>query len=85
MPNHYHFIFKCGQDWSEIPRLMQAYMTAYATYYNRKYLKVRRLFQAPFQIKILNSRKDLESEIEYIKNNPPQDKQGDYPWLYIKR
>lgn len=67
---------------------MQKFMTAYAVYFNRRYMNVGRVFQGPFQVKILERRKDLNREIIYIKNNPKTDKlvkEGErYPWLYIK-
>lgn len=89
MPNHYHFIFKCGKRWKEIPILMQKFMTAYSMYYNRSYLKVGRLCQSPFQVKILLTKKDLAREIDYLKNNPKKIKTKEpdskYKWLYIKQ
>ncbi|HAM37680.1 MAG: hypothetical protein US24_C0017G0005 [candidate division WS6 bacterium GW2011_GWC2_36_7] len=91
MPNHYHFVLKCGNDWQEIPRFMQSFMTGYALYFNRKYRKVGRLFQGPFQIRRIIGKRDLESTIEYIKRNPlelPSTKnhiESGYPWLYVRQ
>lgn len=89
MPNHYHFIFKCGKRWKEIPIFMQRFMTAYAMYYNRSYLKVGRLFQSPFQVKLLLTKKDLTREIDYLRDNPKELKtkelDSEYKWLYIKQ
>jgi len=91
MPNHYHFVLKCGKDWGEIPRFMQAFMTGYALYFNRKYRKVGRLFQGPFNVRRIIGRRDLEATVEYIKRNPlelPSMKnriENEYPWLYIRQ
>lgn len=64
-------------------------MTAYAMYYNRKYLKVGRLFQSPFQVKLLPTKKDLTKEIDYLKENPKKLKlkgpDSEYKWLYVKQ
>lgn len=53
MPNHYHLVLKCGKNWKEIPKFMHSFMTAYSLYFNRRYLKVGRLFQGPFQVRRL--------------------------------
>jgi REP element-mobilizing transposase RayT len=70
MPNHFHFILKCGMDWQEIPAFMHAFMTGYALYFNRKYQKVGRIFQGPFQVRRIIGKRDLNKTIEYIMNNP---------------
>lgn len=68
---------------------MQRFMTAYAMYYNRSYLKVGRLFQSPFQVKLLLTKKDLTREIDYLRDNPKELKtkelDSEYKWLYIKQ
>jgi len=70
---------------------MQSFMTGYALYFNRKYRKVGRLFQGPFQIRRIIGKRDLESTIEYIKRNPlelPSTKnhiESGYPWLYVRQ
>lgn len=91
MPNHYHFIIKCGHNWNDIPKFMGCFMTSYVMYFNRKYLKVGHLFQGPFQVRRIIGRRDLESTIQYLRNNPVEaglvsSKEVDsYQWLYIRK
>ena len=94
MPNHYHFILKCGKEWKEISKFMHSFMTSYALYFNRKYQKVGRVFQGPFQIRRIAGKKDLYSTIEYVKNNPNEIleqnsqvkwKKNEYPWVFVKK
>ncbi len=91
MPNHYHFIFKCGLNWKTIPKLMGCFMTAYVTYFNRKYQKAGHLFQGPFQVRRIIGAVDLDNTIKYVRNNPLESDLvggGDpdnYRWLYIKK
>ncbi len=90
MPNHFHFILKCGMDWQEIPAFMHAFMTGYALYFNRKYQKVGRIFQGPFQVRRIIGPRDLNDTIEYIKNNPKEesantgDLESEYKWLFVR-
>ncbi|KUK66978.1 MAG: Transposase [candidate division WS6 bacterium 36_33] len=91
MSNHYHFIIKCGHNWNDIPKFMGCFMTSYVMYFNRKYLKVGHLFQGPFQVRRIIGRRDLESTIQYLRNNPVEaglvsSKEVDsYRWLYIRK
>lgn len=90
MPNHYHFVLKCGEDWKEIPAFMHAFMTGYALYYNRRYQKVGRIFQGPFQVRRIVGKRDLNNTIEYIVKNPEEGSAGtdliesDYKWLFVR-
>ncbi len=91
MPNHYHFVFKCGRNWKNITKLMGCFMTAYVTYFNRKHGKIGHLFQGPFQVRRIVGTTDLNNTIRYIRNNPVEAGlvgEGDadsYRWLYIKK
>ena len=90
MPNHYHFVLKCGEDWKEIPAFMHAFMTGYALYYNRRYQKVGRIFQGPFQVRRIIGKRDLNKTIDYIIHNPEGDSIGidlvesEYKWLFVR-
>ncbi len=90
MPNHYHFVLKCGRDETEIVKFMRSFMVAYVMYFNRKHNKVGHLFQGPFQVRRILGRKDLESTIAYVKKNPQEadliggEALENYRWLYIR-
>ncbi len=70
---------------------MRAYMTAYAMIFNRKYQRVGHLMQGPFQARRIENDRDLNSVINYIKNNPKEaglidaQKGEKYRWLFVKK
>ncbi len=90
MPNHYHFILKCGKDWEEIPHFMHSFMTGYALYFNRRHQKIGRIFQGPFQVRRIIGKRDLNKTIEYIIHNPEGSSVGTdlveskYEWLFVR-
>ena len=66
-------------------------MTVYVTYFNRKYGKIGHLFQGPFQVRRIRGKKDRETVLAYLKNNPIEarlckaEEIDKYPWLYIRK
>ena len=89
MPNHFHLVIKCRRDLSATSRFMHDFMTAYVTYFNRRYNKVGHLFQGPFQVRRVRGRLDLHTVLAYLKQNPIEAnlvKEGEkYKWLYIQK
>jgi putative transposase len=87
MPNHYHILIKTGSDPTELPKLMQRFMTAYVLFFNKKYRQVGRLFQSRYSSRYLPFPKDIYRIYEYIKNNPLEAKlcrnSEDYKWLWL--
>lgn len=89
MPNHFHLVLKCRSDLKAIPQFMACFMTAYVTYFNRRYNKVGHLFQGPFQVRRIKGLLDLRTVISYIKHNPVEAgfiKEGEkYRWLFVRK
>jgi REP element-mobilizing transposase RayT len=89
IPNHYHMILRLGNSVSDISKFMHRFMTAYCSYFNRKYNLLGAVFQNPFQARKLDGYEDLLNMIEYLKQNPVEArlvrKKGKYKWLYINR
>ncbi len=91
LPNHYHLVVKGFTNLNAIPKFMGTFMTVYVMYFNRKYNKVGRLFQGPFQIRRLRGKKDCKTVLNYLRNNPVEaglckiEDIDKYPWLYIRK
>lgn len=90
MPNHYHFIVKCGIEIISIPKFMQSLGVAYVLYFNRQHNKIGRLYQGPFQIRRISGVRDLNTMISYIKHNPLEAQLvgggslESYRWYYLR-
>ena len=89
MPNHFHLVVKCRADLNAVSKFMAGFMTAYVTYFNRRYNKVGHLFQGPFQVRRIKGPLDLHTVITYIKRNPIEarlTKEGEkYKWFFVRK
>ena len=68
MPNHVHLLAEMQDD--PISRVMQALLTAYSQYHNRKYRKVGHLFQARYKAILCQTDRYLAELVRYIHLNP---------------
>jgi putative transposase len=68
MPNHYHLLVHLRRD--NLSASMQAMTVAYAKGLNKKYGRVGRLFQAPFQAIHVARQDYLDLLMAYIHRNP---------------
>jgi REP element-mobilizing transposase RayT len=68
MPNHYHLLVHLRVD--NLSESMQAMTVAYAKGVNKKYGRVGRLFQAPFQAIHVARQDYLDLLMSYIHRNP---------------
>ena len=87
MPNHYHMLIQLGSNKGDISKFMHQCMTAYSMYFNKKYDRVGRICQSPFQASRLPTIKSIVKIFEYIKDNPVKaglvKASEDYRWLDI--
>jgi putative transposase len=87
MNNHFHLIIKTGVCPRELSLLMQAFMTKFCIYINRKYDRVGHVFQGRYNAKLVKSSLGLERLKKYLKQNPV--KEGlvkdpeDYKWTRV--
>jgi hypothetical protein len=68
MPNHYHLLVQLRRD--NLSASMQAMTVAYAKGLNKKYGRVGRLFQAPFQAIHVARQDYLDLLMTHIHRNP---------------
>src|SRR5882724_6162884 len=68
MPNHVHLLAEMQDD--PISRVMQALLTAYSQYHNRKYRKVGHLFQGRYKAILCQTDRYLAELVRYIHLNP---------------
>lgn len=68
MPNHYHLLVQLRRN--DLSASMQSMTVAYAKGINKKYGRVGRLFQAPFQAIHVERQDYLDLLLTYIHRNP---------------
>ena len=68
MPNHVHLLAEMQDD--PISQVMQALLTAYSQYHNRKYRKVGHLFQGRYKGILCQTDRYLGELVRYIHLNP---------------
>lgn len=68
MPNHVHLLAEMQDD--PISRVMQALLTTYSQYHNRKYRKVGHLFQGRYKAILCQTDRYLGELVRYIHLNP---------------
>lgn len=69
MPNHFHLLVKQNQ-FDSIDKFTNSLLTRYATYFNRKYGRVGRLFQDVYKAVLIESEEQLLHLTRYIHRNP---------------
>lgn len=69
MPNHFHFLVR-QRTANGIDRFCNSLFTRYATYFNKKYLRVGRLFQDVYKAVLVDSEAYLLHLSRYIHRNP---------------
>jgi putative transposase len=70
MGNHFHLLVYMGEDETSLKSLMQAVLTAYTMYFNKKYKRVGTLFQGVFKASRISSDAYLLHISRYIHLNP---------------
>lgn len=91
MPNHIHLLIQ-AQKSQDIPKLMQAVLQVYASYFRKKYNSVGFIFQNRYKSCLIDSDSYLLECGRYIERNPLRAKITDnllnYPWssfcFYVK-
>lgn len=81
MGNHFHLCFYMGDDVSSIKNLMQAVLTAYSMYFNKKYRRVGTLYQGVFKASRISNDAYLQHITRYIHLNPRRYKTYHYSSL----
>jgi putative transposase len=72
MPNHFHLLVKQNDERS-MPSFMQALITKYSMYFNRKYQRVGGLFQGRYKCVRILSEEQFTYLSKYIHRNPYPD------------
>jgi putative transposase len=70
MSNHFHMLVYLKSDNNEFSSFMQAIMTAYTMYFNKKYQRVGHLFQGVFKASMITDDSYLLHITRYIHLNP---------------
>jgi len=85
MPNHAHLLLRTGQ--LPLSRLMQAWLSAYSTTFNRRHRRSGHLFQNRFKSTLVEEEPYLRQLLAYIHLNPvrsrlavPLEALDRYPW-----
>jgi len=85
MPNHAHLLLRTGQ--LPLSRLMQAWLSAYGTVFNRRHHRSGHLFQNRFKSTLVEEEPYLRQLLAYIHLNPVRsrlsvtlDSLDRYPW-----
>src|SRR3989344_4688823 len=69
MPNHFHFLLKQqGED--DMSAFVQALMTRFTMYENRRHKRVGRVFQGPYKAVLITDDAQLLHVSRYIHRNP---------------
>lgn len=69
MPNHFHLLLKEVKE-GGITRFMRKLLTAYSSYFNKKYERTGSLFGSEFKSEHLNTDEYLKYVFSYIHLNP---------------
>lgn len=85
MPNHYH-LFVHLRDEDGLTKLMQSLVTAYSTYFNRKYKRTGTLFEGRFLASRITNDAYYWQVSRYIHLNPLDIGQNvfDYPYSSVQ-
>jgi len=85
MPNHFHLLIR-QSDETGMTELMRSIMTAYSSYFNRKYKRVGSLFQGRYKAALVDKDEYLVHLSRYIHMNPIEtdSKVSDYPYSSYK-
>ena len=75
MPNHLHLLIK-QKPATAIKEFIQAIMTKYSTYFNKKYNRVGGIFQGPYKATLVKSDDQLLHLTRYIHQNPNSTRPG---------
>lgn len=81
LPNHFHFLIKQNTK-DGMQKLMQALLTNYSTYFNKKYERVGPLFQGPYKAVLIETEPYLLHLSRYIHLNPPVTGRGLVTYAY---
>ena len=89
MRTHFHLILKTNEYPKQLSRMMQAFMTKFCIYINKKYHMVGAVFQGRYQKREIKDSGDLTTVRRYLQNNPVKtgyvERPGDYRWMRIKK
>lgn len=87
LPNHFHLLLRSGK--TSLSQIMQALLTAYTMYVNKKYHRVGHIFQGRFKSIVVEKDSYLLQVLRYIHLNPVKagmvETVEEYPWSsYLK-
>ena len=87
MRTHFHLILKTNSYPTQLSKMMQAFMTKFCIYINKKYNMVGAVFQGRYKKREIRDFEDLITVRRYLRQNPVKkgyvEKPGDYKWMKI--
>jgi REP element-mobilizing transposase RayT len=87
MRTHFHLILKTGRYPKHLSGMMQAFMTKFCVYINKKYHMVGAVFQGRYKKREIKDFEDLLIVRTYLWQNPVKkefvESPGDYKWMRI--
>ena len=83
IPNHFHFFLKTNE--ANLSRFMHRQLTAYTSWYNRKYERVGHLFQGRYKSIVIDNNNYGTEITRYIHLNPVRTRQNSKLSLKEKR
>jgi REP element-mobilizing transposase RayT len=87
MRTHFHLILKTDKYPTQLSKMMQAFMTRFCIYINKKYHMVGAVFQGRYKKREVKSIEDLIILRNYLRQNPVKEgfveRFGDYKWMRI--
>lgn len=88
MRTHFHLILKTGRYPKQLSEMMQAFMTKFCIYINKKYHMIGAVFQGRYKKREIEDFEDLLIVRAYLWQNPVKkgfvEDPGDYKWMRIR-
>ncbi|MFH1577971.1 MAG: transposase [Candidatus Omnitrophota bacterium] len=82
MPNHIHLIIELRKT-KDLAKIMQGITQTYTIWFNKKYIKVGRLWQNRFKSMLIQRDKYLLDCLKYIELNPVRAQMASSPTNYL--
>lgn len=87
MRTHFHLILKTNKYPKQLSSMMQAFMTKFCIYTNKKYHMTGAVFQGRYKKREIIDFIDLVTVRRYLQQNPVKkryvERPGDYKWMKI--
>jgi putative transposase len=88
MRTHFHLIIKTPKYPTQLSKMMQAFMTKFCIYINKKYHMVGAVFQGRYKKREIRDFEDIITVRRYLQQNPVKkryvERPGDYKWMRIE-